>query len=237
MITKTYLTIKSLGTVGITFQYLILSFIYPSRFTELKKKWAFRLLEYIGYEVHSAGKPLNAGPCIYVGNHISYLDILVLMSVHPQICFLAKKEIKYWPIIGIAAIRAGTLFVDRESKKDRSKLRKQIGEQLYQKKAHVVVFPSGTTTMHEEKIWKKGIFEIAQDYQIPVQLFKVDYHPLEESSYVGDVSLIEKMNEQLSVHPKKANLHWLENIKISHPENDAENLRSKVRRHQPEREL
>lgn len=227
---KSYYFVKSFGCFGITAYWLTLSYIKPAKVTEYKRRWAESVLNYIGYDISHRGEYALQGPRIYVGNHVSFLDILLLMAVNPHIAFLAKKEVKSWPILGLAATRVGTLYVDRESKKDRDKLRELIGEQLLKNKSQLVIFPSGTTTLKEEKMWKKGIFEIAQHYKIPVQLFKIDYHPYAESSFVDDDSLVGKMTEQFGLSGKKANVEWLESLHISHPENDAENLRQKVAR-------
>lgn len=225
---KTLYFIKAFGSFGITAYWLTLSYIKPDKVTHYKKRWAESVLNYIGYDISHHGQYSLEGPRIYVGNHVSFLDILLLMAVNPNIAFLAKKEIKRWPILGLAATRVGTLYVDRDSKNDREKLRQQIGEQLLQNKSQLVIFPSGTTTLKEEKIWKKGIFEIAQYYKIPVQLFKIDYHPYRESSFIDDDSIVGKMTEQFGISGKKASVAWLESIHISHPENDAEQLRQKV---------
>lgn len=226
---KNYYRLISLGTFGITLYYLILSYVRPKQILSLKLRWAKRILKYIGYTVSMENQYTKQGPVIYVGNHMSYLDILVLMSVNPHIVFLAKKEVRSWPILGASATRVGTLYVDRESKTNREQLRKQIGEQLIEQKAHLVIFPSGTTTLEEEKIWKKGIFEIAQEYNIPVQLFKVNYTPYKESSYIDDDTLIDKMALQFSLKNKSSSVTWLDTYTISHPETDAEKLRQTIR--------
>ena len=174
---KPFYFVKSLGTFGITAYWLGLSYFQPKKVTHYKKRWAESVLNYVGYDIAHQGEFSHEGPRIYVGNHVSYLDILLLMAVNPNIAFLAKKEVRSWPILGLAAVRVGTLFVDRESKHDRERLRVQLGEQLLKNKSQLVIFPSGTTTLKEEKMWKKGIFEIAQHYNIPVQLFIINYHP------------------------------------------------------------
>lgn len=222
--------IKALGTFGITLYWWMLSYVYPGKTIEYKRRWARSVMSYIGYEMAHKGEFAEHGPRIYVGNHVSYLDILLLMAINPNIAFLAKKEVRNWPIIGIGAVRIGTLFVDRESKQDRERVRSQLGEQLINNKSQIVIFPSGTTSLREEKIWKKGIFEIAQHYQIPVQLFKIDYDPYRESSYVDDDTLIGKMVQQFSLPFKKACVTWLETIQVRLPEADAEKLRQQVTR-------
>lgn len=227
---KIFYILKSFGSFGITAYWLILSYIRPSKVIHYKQCWAKGVLNYLGYDISHIGEYSATGPRIYVGNHVSFLDILLLMAVNPHVSFLAKKEVKHWPILGIAATRVGTLYVDRDSKHDREKLRQQIGEQLIHNKSQLVIFPSGTTTLKEEKNWKKGIFEIAQYYQIPVQLFKIDYQPYRASAFVDDDTIVGKMSEQFGIRDKKAKVEWLESILVSHPENDAEKLRQKVAR-------
>ena len=55
--------------------------------------------------------------CLVVANHCSYLDILVLGSLYPC-CFVAKREISGWPLIGPLARSVGTIFVDQSRPRD-----------------------------------------------------------------------------------------------------------------------
>ncbi|MFN3453575.1 MAG: lysophospholipid acyltransferase family protein [Pseudobdellovibrio sp.] len=225
---KSFSVLKSFVPLFITLYYLALTYVKPRYIRNIKQSWARTILKFIGYEVHISGSPQAKGPIIYVGTHMSYLDILVLIVSQPDIVFLAKKEVRSWPIIGAAAHRVGTLFVNRDSKEHRLKIRNEIGEILNQTKSHVVVFPSGTTTLYEEKTWKKGMFEVAQEFNVPVQLFKISYDPYFESSYVNKDSLLEKMSLQLSLKNKKAFLSWLDVYTIHNPEIDCEHLRLQI---------
>jgi len=227
--------IKVLWAFVITFKYYLLTYIKPiSQINELKQKWASDVLKHLGYDLKTHGSlkinDLNQ-PHIFVGNHISFLDILVVMASHPRTVFLSKKELKSWPIIGAGAVRAGTLFVDRNSKHDRNKSRQEIGQQLLDHKAHLVVFPSGTTTLDENILWKKGIFEIAKFYQIPIQTFKIIYQPMRESAYIDEDSLLGQMRKQIQIKNKKVDLHWLSLSTVSEPEITAENIRLEVVNH------
>lgn len=226
---------KVLWAFVITFKYYLLTYVKPiSQIHQLKQKWASEILKHLGYElkIHGSLSINNTHqPHIFVGNHISFLDILVVMASHPQTVFLSKKELKSWPIIGVAAVRAGTLFVDRSSKHDRKSSRQVIGQQLVDHKAHLVVFPSGTTTLNENILWKKGIFEIAKFYQIPVQTFKINYQPMRESAYIDEDSLVGQMRKQIQIKNKKVDLHWLSQWTVTEPEITAENIRLEVINH------
>lgn len=225
---KTYLVI--LAVFGKTICYVIWSFLQPKRLQELKQMWAQSLLDSFEYKIHVSGEPpvMSGRPMILVGNHISFLDILVLMASTRDIVFIAKKEVRSWPIIGFAAARVYTVFVDRENKKDRSQIRDQIAQQLKEYKAKVVVFPSGTTTLKEELLWKKGMFEVAAEAHLPVKAFVLAYTPFRESAYIDDDSLIGQMNKIVPMPVKTAHLTWLDEYKVVDPASSAETIRQKV---------
>lgn len=214
---------------GKTFAYYIQSLFQPSRILDLKLKWAHYCLTKLGYEMTELGKrPESDRGLILVGNHVSFLDIIVLMNVSPHITFLAKKEVKHWPIIGMAAVRVGTIFIDRSPSADRTKARREVAEQIQKNKAFVTVFPSGTTSLIEKKPWKKGIFEISKDHQVPVCAFKLTYTPLRESAYIDDDDLLTQMWNLFKIKNKKVTLTWLETFKVSNPEKSAEQIRELV---------
>lgn len=214
----------------LTFRYWLASFKPDADILKIKKQWALDVLSYMGFEMESRGTPpATEGPLILVGNHISYVDIIVLMAAHPRVVFVAKKEISYWPVIGPSATRVGTVFVNRGSKKHRQDVRRQIAEQLLSKNSHVAIFPSGTTTLKEELQWKKGAFEIAKQNSIPVKLFKVTYSHPREVAYVDDDTLLLQMKALFKLPNKKARLEWLGELKVDEPESCAESLRQQVR--------
>lgn len=214
-----------------TLYYVGLSIIYPHKILQLKQRWAISSLSKLGYELQAAPiEPhLNwSNPLILVGNHISYLDILVILAAHPKTVFLSKIEVKKWPIIGWGARRAGTLFVDRKSVTGRKTLREQIFNQLQKSRAHLVIFPSGTTTLNEDISWKKGPFEIAESCEIPIQTFKINYSPLRESAYIDDDNLLKQMMTQLKTPNKKAYFIWGNRYSITNAKSDLVTIKEHV---------
>ena len=213
-----------------TFFYILWSFIQPRRIPELVQKWAQSSMRSFGYEVLIRGEPppLENRAMILVGNHMSYLDIVLLMSVTRGIVFIAKKEVRSWPIIGYGAERAKTIFVERENKENRAQVRLQIAKQLKQHQSKVVVFPSGTTTLNEELQWKRGIFEVAVEAGLPVKAFNLNYSPQRESAYIDDDTLIGQMNLQSALKNKQAVLTWLNEYSIRDATLDAEAIRLDV---------
>lgn len=213
-----------------TLRYYVISLWRPQDIKLLKKKWAVKAMQNLGYDIKVNGVPplANGKALILVGNHISYLDIVLLMALHPEVVFVAKREVSRFPLIGQAAKRIGTLFVDRDHKGDREKVRRQLAEALNATQSQVAVFPSGTTTLNENKTWKKGAFEIAREHAIPVKAFKVNYTPLRESAYIDEDNLLMQMYKACKLTKKSAELTWLSTYEITSPTEDAEKIRKDV---------
>ncbi len=166
-----------------TFSYLHRSSKPGHDLEQLKTDWALETLASMGVVIDQKGQPQTTGPILLVGNHISYLDIPMLMLSVPGVSFLAKSEIRRWPVIGRGADVMGTTFVKRQSPSDRSAARRRIGEALGQG-AKIALFPSGTTCIDESKPWRLGAFEIAHELGIPLQPFRISYEPLRSAAFI-----------------------------------------------------
>jgi 1-acyl-sn-glycerol-3-phosphate acyltransferase len=105
--------------------------------------FARRMLKAFGVELRVVGTPEPAGPVLLVSNHISWLDILVLHAVcHCR--FVAKTNVKRWPVVGRLATAAGTFYVDRESRRDARRVVELVTRALKDGEL-IAVFPEGTT--------------------------------------------------------------------------------------------
>ena len=113
----------------------------PARAAWLQR-WSRRTLRLIDMEVRVTGTEPKPG--LVASNHMSYLDVLVLSSIRPKI-FLAKDEVKAWPLFGAFARWAGSVFIDRGK---RSAVSTKAGEfqEVVAAGLPVVVFLEGTTT-------------------------------------------------------------------------------------------
>jgi len=178
----------SIKTVQI-FQKLNSS-IFKSYFTNdlvsLKQEWAKSVLNILNIQVTVIGKPVHKGPLLLLGNHISYLDIPLLMSIVPEVSFLSKQEVKFWPVIGAATKRANTIFVKRGSPNSRAKSKKIIEHSLDKKKSIIAAFPSGTTTLNEKTPWRYGLFETAFVRKTKIQPFRIRYAPKRKVAFIDD---------------------------------------------------
>jgi 1-acyl-sn-glycerol-3-phosphate acyltransferase len=97
---------------------------------------------------------------LLVCNHLSYLDILVLAALTPS-RFVAKSEVKNWPIFGWFARLAGTIFVERSKRSQTVRAAEEIGVAL-EEGPLVVLFPEGTSSGGETVLpFKSSLLEPA----------------------------------------------------------------------------
>ena len=78
------------------------------------------------------------------------------------------------------------VFVDRSSAHSRKDAAEAVAPAIQQDGYSVAVFASGTTALHEEKPWRWGTFLIAKRYGIPLQPFRLSYHPARTVAYIDD---------------------------------------------------
>jgi lyso-ornithine lipid O-acyltransferase len=83
-------------------------------------------------------------PGLLVSNHLSYLDIMVYAAARPLL-FVAKSEVRHWPLVGILAGLGGTIFVERERSLQVGQAARQI-EQSLREGVPVLLFPEGTSS-------------------------------------------------------------------------------------------
>jgi 1-acyl-sn-glycerol-3-phosphate acyltransferase len=104
--------------------------------------WAQQMLAIAGIDLVVVGVPC-AGPVLLVSNHVSWLDILVLHAAH-YCRFVSKADVKRWPLVSTLASGAGTLYIERESRRDAHRMVQQMAEHLRAGEV-LAVFPEGTT--------------------------------------------------------------------------------------------
>ena len=106
-------------------------------------QWSRDMLRIMGVQLEVRGQAPAAGPCLVVANHISWLDILVINAAQP-VRFVSKADVLRWPLLGSLVAGAGTLFIERESRRDALRMVQLMAERL-QAGDRVAVFPEGTT--------------------------------------------------------------------------------------------
>ena len=84
------------------------------------------------------------GAKLIVANHISWIDILAVHAVCPEARFVSKADVQRWPLVGRLVAAGGTLYIERERRRDALRVVHQMAEAL-QAGDTVAVFPEGTT--------------------------------------------------------------------------------------------
>jgi 1-acyl-sn-glycerol-3-phosphate acyltransferase len=132
------------------------------------QRWAAQMLGIFGITLVRHGPPLASGPVLLVANHISWLDILV-MHASGYCRFISKADVHHWPLIGTMAAAAGTLFIERESRRDAMRVVHHMAERLSAGDV-LAVFPEGTTGDGIElKPFHANLIQAAIAVQAPVQ--------------------------------------------------------------------
>jgi len=131
-----------------------------------------RLLRVLHLEVDTRGPVPSTG--LLVCNHLSYLDILVLGALAPAV-FVAKREVKRWPIFGWFAALAGTVFLDRERRTRTGRTAAQI-QSLLKSGQLVVLFPEGTSSDGKTVLpFKSSLLQAAKNTASPVSAGALKY--------------------------------------------------------------
>lgn len=145
---------------------LILRYVFPRvparRRRELVGWWSGALLRIAGVSIQVEGDPPAAteSGAMIAANHVSWLDIFAISSVRPT-RFIAKSEVREWPLIGWIAERAGTIFIRRETRRDTARISEQVHAALAQGDC-VGLFPEGTTSWGDQvRKFHTSLFEPA----------------------------------------------------------------------------
>jgi len=190
--------------IWVVLGFLALLLISPVRTSNIKKKvinyWSKILLSLVRLRVicRGAKNEVPEYPFIVVANHISWLDIFVLLSVLP-VSFIAKIEIKKWFFLGNLVEMAGTIFIDRNRRKSIKEVAKKITEKSLDHKKSYAFFPEGKTSPGKTiQKFHSGLFSLFFENQeltlLPVLIkYKKDNVFTEVCAYVGDTTLLESV--------------------------------------------
>jgi 1-acyl-sn-glycerol-3-phosphate acyltransferase len=123
-------------------------------------------------QIHASGTIPAGG--LLVSNHVSYVDIIALLSLAPAM-FVAKREVKSWPVMGLMAQLGGTLFIDRQRRTHVGEINDDIQTALADG-ALVIVFPEGTSSDGSSVLpFKSSLLEPATRSRYPLTIGRVHY--------------------------------------------------------------
>ena len=176
----------------------IVLFSFPSLGAEARHErirwWSKKMLAVLGISFECEGEPVREASLLVV-NHVSWLDIMAVHAVVPQARFVSKADVKSWPLVARLVDAAGTLYLERERKRDALRVVHAIAEALAGDQV-VAIFPEGTTsTGHGLLPFHANLLQAAIATGTPVQPVALRFadrtHAVSEAvEFVGATSLL-----------------------------------------------
>lgn len=179
----------------------------------LVQAWSSDLLRILGVSLEVSGPEGHNPQGLVVINHVSWLDILVINAALP-VRFVSKSDVKHWPVLGSLIVGAGTLLIERASRRDAMRVVHQMSAHLAD--GHrVAIFPEGTT--HDGSVllpFHANLIQAAISAQAPVTPVGLSYWDKSRVAksmapvYVGDMALVPSIWRTLRGGPVHAKVVW-----------------------------
>lgn len=168
----------------------------PGRLVRIQR-WAAKLLRVAGVALQGRGQARGGGTLLAI-NHVSWLDIVVIHALCPQARFVSKADVKHWPLLNHLVDAAGTLYLERERRRDAMRVVHHMGEALVAGDT-VAVFPEGTTGEGPALLpFHANLLQAAISTEAPVQPVALRFGDAQGRFsravvYVGETSLLESL--------------------------------------------
>jgi 1-acyl-sn-glycerol-3-phosphate acyltransferase len=143
---------------------------------------------------------ISSSPHLTVANHHSFIDIFILGREFNG-WFLAKSEVRDWPLVGLLARLSGVVFVDRSDIGSRVRAIHML--QKLSNSGGVCVFPEGTTTPNiypDKKDWAAGSFaSVAKNPNALIASHAISYEDHKFHAWIGDQSFLTHLFQVCSI--------------------------------------
>ena len=173
-----------------------------------QQKQARRMLRALETESTVSGTLPQQG--LVVCNHLSYLDVLVIAAQSPLV-FVAKSDVRHWPVIGLLLKSAGTILAERGRPSSASATAEGI-RAVFESGLPVVLFPEGTSSDGRMVLpFKPTLFQIALDCRTTITPAAIHYtakkgNIAHDVCYWGDHTLVSHMIRLARVQGLRASL-------------------------------
>ena len=167
-----------------------------ARITQWWSQKTLRILNIV-LSIHGARPPAGARNLVIASNHISWLDIYIINAAQPA-RFVAKEEIRDWPIVGWLCEKAGTIFIRRSKRSDTARINDEMRDVLATGWS-IGLFPEGTTTAGDRLLkFHSSLFEPAVVNGAAVSPIALCYRssggePTDVAAYIGELSFAESL--------------------------------------------
>jgi 1-acyl-sn-glycerol-3-phosphate acyltransferase len=159
--------------------------------------WSLKMLRVLGIAHEVDGVPPIAGGLL-VANHVSWLDIMAVHVVVPEVRFVSKADVKAWPLVARLVDAGGTLYLERERKRDALRVVHAVAASLAAGQT-VAIFPEGTTsTGHGLLPFHANLLQAAVTTATLVQPIALRYsdatHAVSEAvEFVGRTTMLQSL--------------------------------------------
>ena len=192
----TRLTVHILGALAVSPVYPALTRLAQRRFMQW---WSAGLLNLLNVHCNAHGQPPapDQQARLLVANHISWLDIFAVNVMTPAF-FVAKAEVREWPVLGWLVQCSGTLFISRRQRSDVARVNQRMAG-LMQQGNPVALFAQGTSTLPDQPLlFHASLLQSAVMAEALVQPVCIFYHdeqgqPHQAVAFVGDTSFIQSL--------------------------------------------
>ena len=172
------------------------AFDAPTRHAHIQW-WSAKMLRVMGIALQVEGVPATGGTLL-VANHVSWLDITAVHAVCPQARFVSKADVKAWPLLSRLVDGAGTLYLERERKRDALRVVHTMAQAL-KGGDMVAVFPEGTTSDGRALLpFHANLLQAAIATCTPVQPVALRFFDSQHAvsravEFVGDTTLLQSL--------------------------------------------
>jgi 1-acyl-sn-glycerol-3-phosphate acyltransferase len=142
--------------------------------------WAYGVAKIFNLHIEVKGVPPEP-PFFIVSNHLSYLDIIPLY-LNLKCTFVAKKEVRSWPVLGPMVKSVGVIFVDRNRRKDVTRVNELVSNVL-NKDQGLILFPEGTSSAGSTVLpFHSSLLKLPAASGLPVHTVSLYYETAEGDS-------------------------------------------------------
>ncbi|MEY3244779.1 MAG: hypothetical protein RJB20_1019 [Pseudomonadota bacterium] len=182
--------------------------------------WSKKLLRILNLQVKVYGQTpptyASARNNLLVANHISWLDIHAINSLLP-VRFIAKSDIKSWPVFGYLAKKSQVLFIERGKRQHATRI-VELTTQSLKAGDNVCLFPEGTTTdgtciaPFKGSVMQSALQAKSTIWPIAIRYPRLDGSINTEVAYAGDTTLVESILSVVGLQQAILELHFLQPI-------------------------
>ena len=181
---------------------VLLRFFFPRCSRERRRDfygwWSGRLLRALNIVTVIEGEvPPDAASVVFVPNHVSWIDVFFISSIHPT-RFIAKSEIREWPVAGWIAESVGTIFLHRGRRHDIGRINDIVHAALTNGDC-VGLFPEGTTTdgdhllKFHSSLFEPAVANSARVHPVAIRYEEPDGTLCRAAAYVGELTFAQSM--------------------------------------------